>query len=300
MFSVNDGSGQYDQAHLTSMGTYRVSLGSKNDGIFFNFEPDSPGIYSIESWVDTTANVINPLVDEYIGHAEWNQKSRTVDDGGSESTYTKNFRMEIEVKEGGVGNTFIFAIHADTIGNNYPLTFDFTIKYEGKPDDEIQVYEIVKAKGPFNTGEHKDYPSGTFRYIYGSSRILDSDRTIFNEEDGYYHYYNPQTQKMGGVLYAKLAQDCDVIETGGGFSGDEIQRGLKFSGLDYISFVNTYIYYCKDNADGAHPVNKELKDFLMGFSVSQRYFADGNGWAELHGLNSAEDDQWLFCCGYYA
>lgn len=297
-FNVNDGKGQYSQAHLTKLGTYRVSLGSKNDGIFFNFEPSQIGIYSIESWVDTTANVINPLVDEYIGQAEWNMKGRTVDDGGSESTYTKNFRMIKEVKNGEVGNTYIFAVHADTIGNNYPLTFDFTIKYEGKPPEIVEVYEEVKPQGPYNRAPNKDNPSGKFNYIYGTSRILDEDMVIYNEEDKYYHVYNPQTKEMGAILYAKINQDCQVLETDSKSGFLDGQINLKISGFDYFKFITTYAYYC--NEDGAHPVTAELKEFLFNYSLSQRYFNDGNGWAEGKGLNSGEDDQWLFACGYYA
>ncbi len=56
------------------------------------------------------------------------------------------------------------------------------------------------------------------------------------------------------------------------------------------------------NTDGLCPVTEELKDFLQKFAVSQRYFMDGNGWAELKSdppYHAGEDDQWLFACGYY-
>ena len=54
------------------------------------------------------------------------------------------------------------------------------------------------------------------------------------------------------------------------------------------------------NADGVAPVTEELKYFLQSFSISQRYFADGNGWAEKAGIHAYEESQWLFACGYYA
>jgi hypothetical protein len=41
---------------------------------------------------------------------------------------------------------------------------------------------------------------------------------------------------------------------------------------------------------------------LQGFSVSQRYFADGQGWVESNPtvkVDATEEDQWLFACGYY-
>lgn len=56
------------------------------------------------------------------------------------------------------------------------------------------------------------------------------------------------------------------------------------------------------NSDGLCPVTEELKEFLQKFSVSQRYFNDGNGWIEYNStspIDAAEADQWLFACAYY-
>lgn len=53
------------------------------------------------------------------------------------------------------------------------------------------------------------------------------------------------------------------------------------------------------NADGVVPVTPELQKFLQGFAISQRYFADGDGWVEKSGIDAYEDSQWLFACGYY-
>ena len=56
------------------------------------------------------------------------------------------------------------------------------------------------------------------------------------------------------------------------------------------------------NADGVAPVTPEIREFLQGFAISQRYFADGDGWVESNSANpidAYEDSQWLFACGYY-
>lgn len=56
------------------------------------------------------------------------------------------------------------------------------------------------------------------------------------------------------------------------------------------------------NADGVAPVTPELKEFLQSFSITRGYFADGEGWVETNSQNpidSYEDSQWLFACGYY-
>ena len=57
------------------------------------------------------------------------------------------------------------------------------------------------------------------------------------------------------------------------------------------------------NADGVAPVTPELVQFLQGFAITQRYFADGAGWVESNSkfpIDAYEDSQWLFACGYYA
>ncbi len=61
-----------------------------------------------------------------------------------------------------------------------------------------------------------------------------------------------------------------------------------------------YADYC--NADGVTPVTQELQEFLQKYAVSQRLFKDGNGFAETSvtpTYEAAEEDQWLFACGYY-
>ena len=55
------------------------------------------------------------------------------------------------------------------------------------------------------------------------------------------------------------------------------------------------------NADGVAPVTRELADFFQKYSIAQRFFADGDGWAESgrYGIHAYEESQWLFACGYY-
>ncbi len=63
--------------------------------------------------------------------------------------------------------------------------------------------------------------------------------------------------------------------------------------MGYASFTNS---------DGVYAVTEELKHFLQSFSITQRYFADGEGWVETHPqyrVDAKEADQWLFACGYY-
>ena len=61
-------------------------------------------------------------------------------------------------------------------------------------------------------------------------------------------------------------------------------------------------YAHRTNSDGVAPVTEELAEFLQKFAISQRYFADGEGWVETNAkpsVDAYEDSQWLFACGYY-
>ena len=68
------------------------------------------------------------------------------------------------------------------------------------------------------------------------------------------------------------------------------------------ALVETLGYADVSVGAGVFPVTMEMKIFLQQFAVSQRYFMDGNGWAETSiqpTIDCAEDDQWLFGCLYY-
>ena len=57
------------------------------------------------------------------------------------------------------------------------------------------------------------------------------------------------------------------------------------------------------NSDGCYPVTQELKELLQMFAINRTYFVDGTGVIETHEtypMDSDEESQWLFCCGYYA
>ena len=66
--------------------------------------------------------------------------------------------------------------------------------------------------------------------------------------------------------------------------------------------LNTFGYATIVNGDGVAPVTPEIVAFLQGFAITQRYFADGDGWVEnnpKYPVDAYEDSQWLFACAYY-
>ena len=89
--------------------------------------------------------------------------------------------------------------------------------------------------------------------------------------------------------YKSLADPNVLYDAGGQF--------------DYNQYKDIEGYADYTNNHGAVPVTAELKDFLQKLSISQLYFRDGNGWCEIsspYPVDSTEEDQWLFACGYYS
>ena len=305
----NKGTDYYtDCIEVSKLGTYRHQFNARNEKAWFRYYPTAQGKYVIESWVDVYENEVNPVMIHYAGNSSYvnlDYPTGTYDDGGTSSTYTKNFKFMLELSGNMVGNVWIFQLYADCKGE-YPVNVDFTIKllgdYSGKDDEK---FEPAEVKGPFlNTR-----PEGKWTYNYADNgRVLDSSRFVLNENDKFYHLYDEEKYADNGgwgpVLFAKLSKDCEVFRdpesTGdsGGFLNPHIFSRLKFNGKDYTTFMKIYCAYC--NVDGAHPVTQELKDFLQLYASSMTLFADGEGKAELFNkLSANEEDMWLFGCGYY-
>lgn len=320
---------------IISEGTYRAIIDSAWNGaydqyaktfegiVFYGFTPKRAGLYSIESFVDITANEVNPIMEYYIGNSiggtqYWDSKYV---DGGSYSTYTKNFRAEIVCEDASGSNSWYFGIHAESKQGTYPITIDFTIKYEdslaGDGTTEPN-YTVVEPKGPY--GDPEANIVGTFRYNYrDTGKVLTGSYFKLNPADGFYHLYNENRYAVnngfGPILYAKITKPTEVLDMPfANNSSSEGNGGLgtislkleytdpfnctKVIAKDYSKFIATYAKYC--NLDGVHPVNEELKQFLQDYAVKETLFRDGNGWAELStGLKSSFEDQWLFACGYY-
>lgn len=163
--------------------------------------------------------------------------------------------------------------------------------------DEAEEFVDANGNGVYDRGERFEDANGNGVYDQGDGG------------DGFYHLYDEELYKSTGgygpVLFAMLDMPCDIlnyelyenVRNGGAITGRGIDKRIKSSGKDYTDFLDAYTDYIND--DGAHPVNPEMITFLKDLAYSLDLFCDGDGVAEINGFNSAEDDIWLFCCGYY-
>ena len=300
---------KYSPIILPSMGTFRIYLQSSSQTVFFRARPNRTGEYSVQSIADVTENKINPILDVYYGTYAYMPETpnEICDDGGkAQNSYTKNFLWHTEITD--PQQEFIFALRSTCIDETaYPIAIDFIVEREGEiTGGDTTEYRKVVPTEQFTQPPDRSVP---FQYVahLNPSRTLDGSLFKLNPEDGYYHFYDEETDTYGGTLYAIVNRDSEVLstESGKGFMDDLVRLLLRegpydTDPCDYTDFIGAYNLYV-DN-QGAYPVTEELKEFLQKYSVSNSLFNDGNGWAETGsgaGYRSSHNNQWLFNCGYY-
>lgn len=344
--NTRNGSDEYNNAKkISRLGAYTATLTAKQSYVFFEFTPPRAGTYYIDTICDTTANNINPSFAVYTGNVGAKYYSHDIVGGATENTYTRNVRFEITVLPESVGQVFTFkvtATHRDG-ANKYPYDVNFLVRYVSNAESTEKVpktviepdYDALEARGDIIN------PTGKITYpeikVSDGVYIFDGDMFGLNEDDGFYHVYNEATGKYDGpIVYAKIRAKVrffyDYTPQGStipnevafvaGYPPEDPNKNpvisinvlsdnlgnLEEGTEDYNGFITAYASYINydTNPDGVYPVTEELREFLNKFSASQRYFMDGNGWAETtaeadfgYKIYAAEEDQWLFACCYY-
>lgn len=324
---------------ISALGAYRVTINSPGEKIWFMYTPNKAGVYTIESLADITQNEINPFIEMYNGSSAYiNPNGTTVDGGGVQSTYTKNFLWEMKLTSDELGSVFNFAVYAECSRPDdisYPLTFDFFLDRDGDYAGNVKLAYPKEVEHDFD--DTPETPEGVFTfcaYRDGNDPVLNQYAVKLNPKDGYYYYC--ATDANGNLtvdangdyiyqerIYAKLTSPLQIFideneKTSSHRIGLDGMTGnfgyVVYKDRDPVNYYPLYLEYSKHvNADGAYPVTEELQDFLQAVCVSQRWFNDGNGWAEAGSpkgdpddtgnyqvaYSSDEESQWLFACGYY-
>lgn len=313
--SKGNGTGLYKEYELSSVGTYRANLTKGKNKIYYEYQPTQAGWYVIESMVNIYDDLVNPKIDIYEGTFAFKNFNETKDSGGTyiKGGYTKNFKWVVNISEQRLGNVFTFVVYAESKTGIYPMNVDFKITYEGEYYEYGIASTVIEAKeANFKT---KDYAKDKYTFIntdggtgnyYGGTTngtgILDGSKFKYNEETGYYHLYDKETDTFGPILCAKISAPCAYYDQEGALNMIESHGNKNLTVSDgtenYKQFIEVdYTYAC--NSDGVCYVTQELMEFLQKFSISQRLFFDGNGFVESTGVFALEEDQWLFACGYY-
>jgi len=272
-FLSGGGTGLYDCYSFSKTGVYMATIDGPDDGIYFQYSPDRSGVYSIESWVDVTADNINPYVDVYYGSSEWKAYERTINDGGPIGSYTINFVHTVKIYSENISSagqaTYTFVVKADSKNNKYPINVTFAVEHRGEPESNrpgnagqsgiaIPTYDFSAYNKEDHTygDEYKivgpEYQlSGTRTYVFDENRFK-----IWKKSDGgddFYHLYDkekyPETNGYGPVLYAYITEACRFIDVP--FSKIEyrvnssgqlgiVNSALSVDGLNYKHFIEGY------------------------------------------------------------
>ena len=384
-----DGTSIYQCIMLYNSGFYRANIEKAGQVVYFEFIPTKSGTYSIESLVDISAEMYDPVADVYYGSSAFKYYAYQLDGGGASQGYTTNFKHVVDVDESFIGNSYTFAIFVNGKDATYPTYVDFEIAYKGSyTHDWIQsnlVYPSLIPNDFTYSSWYSKYVStlAADREKYGDSsfeiastkidgknvfiwKSTNDDGTVkeyfkLNPDDGYYHVYDEELYAAydgwGPILYANISIPTKFVDKALNAIEYEGNRVLTVSSgtENYKLFIEGYNelikshgdvgpYFCLSSCDcykggnggacatedncktcaqngcrtlprkyigqrgyadiaieGRCPVTEELKDFLQKFCISQKYFSDGNGWAEQYvpRYDAYEDSQWLFACGYY-
>ena len=183
------GSGLYNCYKINGTGVYSLEIKRASQIVYYEFSPSRQGTYTIESWVDTTENSVNPAIDVYYGTFAAKYFSYTLDGGGPSSSYTKNFSYEIEIGDGYIGNSYTFGVKLSEISGRYPENMVFVIKRNGNFDVPATEYEMIIPTERFEMTPEYDKSRYTYTEAYssvGGVKLYDGDRFGYNAERGCY------------------------------------------------------------------------------------------------------------------
>ena len=129
--AFGDGTDVYKCIKLSGPGVYRARMTRDGQEIFYEFEPTRAGTYCIESLMDVSAGMYNPIVDIYAGSFAYKVREKRIDGGGASQGYTTNFKHVVEIDQAFIGNVYTFAVLLEGKDATYPTNVDFAITYEG-------------------------------------------------------------------------------------------------------------------------------------------------------------------------
>jgi hypothetical protein len=294
---AGSGTGLYDCYHFRKTGVYSAILKSADDGIYFQYAPDGMGTYSIESWADTTADNIDPDIEEYYGSSQWKTYERTIEDGGPIGSYTINFVHEVQIASENISSggqaVYTFVVRAESKNDKYPISVTFAVKRNG--DFELSHGSTGTGKTMatptydfegFDVNDHEygsNYKIAYPEYQYsGSTYVFDETRVkLWRKDEGgddFYHLYDKEkyasTEGYGPILYANITKANRFLDVAFNrieynASGEIINAALSANGINYKHLIEGYsqlstigkitgaTYYCVEDCP-CHDASNDL------------------------------------------
>ena len=227
-----DGESLYKAIELRNTGLYCVELTSPSQEIYYEFAPSKSGTYSIESWMDTSANQVNPKAKYYGANVAFKELQHVADGGGAEGIYTKNFKLDVNIADEMISTggqvIFSFSILSDSVEAQYPVTVYFAITLDGEfslnHSDSTMIYPSDEhlERAPEYDKDTYVFVGAEFAQTVGDStaNVFDGKRyklwPISEGGDNYYHLYDEklyaESHGYGPVLYAYVTEACRFMD----------------------------------------------------------------------------------------
>ncbi len=223
--TLGDGTGLYRCRTIKRTGYYRADISGAGQIVYYDFTPTSAGIYYVESLVDISADMYNPILKTYTGTTAAKFEQDEVNGGGASGSYTKNFRYRMSIAEEYLGHTFTFAVRVEGKDAVYPTYVDFSFTYAGIYEETFTSSTLIYREYDFEDEER--FPDGYLTYlsadraVYGDTwvnaavragaiRVFSEDNFRLNPQDGFYHVYDEVIYAANGgwgpILYADITR----------------------------------------------------------------------------------------------
>ena len=222
----------YNAIEIRNTGIYCVELTSPTQEIFFEFAPPKSGTYSMESWMDTIENKVNPQAKYYGANAFNKVYQYTADNGGAEGTYTKNFRLDVEIADEMISDggqvTFSFGVLSSSTDGQYPIEVYFAITLDGEFSLNHTAAQMIYpadehlARAPEYDKNQYEFVGAEFAQTVGNNtaNVFDGRNyklwPLYEGGDNYYHLYDeakyPETHGYGPILYAYVTSPCRFMD----------------------------------------------------------------------------------------
>lgn len=291
MYDLNllrgSGTGIYECYQISSTGVYTVTLQSESDMSYIQFAPQTNGVYTVESWADTSLDDVSPYCLAYLGTSQYKYGEYRVTDVGICGSYTRNFIHTVNIADenissGGGQVTFTFAVGAETKSGVYPVNLTFAVKRNGGFDLERNEKQNMIPTHDWSAFDFNRFNALAGGRIVGAETLYPgtTDCYIFNEDnykvwevseggDGVYHRYDtelyPDTNGYGPVLVCYITEACRYIDRSFTTIEDAGNAALTVDGIyNYRLFIKGFSamaeqgYYCVTDClchlDGSLPI----------------------------------------------
>ncbi len=222
----------YNGIPLRYTGVYCMEITGPDQEVHYEFGPKESGTYAVESWTDVGENNINPYVNYYGANPFFKQFLRRVDDGGqAQGSYSKNFRLVVEIADENIGDggaaAFSFGLKATAKNGEYPVKVYFAITLNGdfflpEIDSELMIpQEPLEHQQDYDANQYEFVGAEFVQTVNGNTaNVFDSKNyKLWPESEGgdnYYHLYDETkysaTQGYGPILYAKISSPTRFME----------------------------------------------------------------------------------------